>query len=134
MLTGEDVRVRGQKRRMREEMTLTLTLTLTLTVWVSAVRLHGLAQRLRLAPEVIATRSWTTKERVGISTSMPPCMALYGRAVWPGSSIRSTKTTRRRPRRVDPRASRLGTKHISAHGGSFAHEQQMKAQAAAGPL
>ena len=29
MLTGEDVRVRGQKRRMREEMTLTLTLTLT---------------------------------------------------------------------------------------------------------
>jgi len=31
MLTGEDVRVRGQKRRMREEMTLTLTLTLTPT-------------------------------------------------------------------------------------------------------
>ena len=30
MLTGEDVRVRGQKRRMREEMTLTLTLTLTI--------------------------------------------------------------------------------------------------------
>ena len=26
MPTGEDVRVRGQKRRMREEMTLTLTL------------------------------------------------------------------------------------------------------------
>ena len=26
MLTGEDVRVRGQKRRMREEMTLTLTI------------------------------------------------------------------------------------------------------------
>ncbi len=32
MLTGEDVRVRGQKRRMREEMTLTLTLNLTLTL------------------------------------------------------------------------------------------------------
>ena len=32
MLTGEDVRVRGQKRRMGEEMTLTLTLTLTPTL------------------------------------------------------------------------------------------------------
>ena len=32
MLTGEDVRVRGLKRRMREEMTLTLTLTLTQTL------------------------------------------------------------------------------------------------------
>ena len=38
MLTGEDVRVRGQKRRMREEMTLPLTLTLTLTWDASTVR------------------------------------------------------------------------------------------------
>ncbi len=39
MLTGEDVRVRGQKRRMREEMTLTLTLTLTLTITFRGLRL-----------------------------------------------------------------------------------------------
>ena len=37
MLTGEDVRVRGQKMRMREEMTLPLPLTLTLTLTLS----HG---------------------------------------------------------------------------------------------
>ena len=44
MLTGEDVRVRGQKRRMREEMTLTQTLTLTLTL-TQASPLHQAALR-----------------------------------------------------------------------------------------
>ena len=70
----------------------------TYPLWVSAVRLHGLAQRLRLAPEVYRNAVMDDKGAGGDLDFDATFLA-----VWPGSSIRSTKTTRRRrPRRVDP--------------------------------
>jgi hypothetical protein len=69
MPTGEDVRVRGQKRRMREEMTanphpnaLTLTLTLTPT----------LTMRIRMFTEVALAIDERTADRMLQTTTTNP--------------------------------------------------------------